>query len=194
MKKKKPLSHEAYLKKVNAQIRKHPHYQEGMQVNKIGGGLYDMTMPGVDATNPDDFNTLKEDVDLQRVLWDSLAVVDRTYSYTEERVREKRLPESRWYRMSKEGRCSVMLESMLHSLYQDIMTYKQGHAAWPVEVTSLIEKLRMRDPWDKSTFPNVHYTAPRDDADPEQVLAEYTREGKRKFVLYVNGHQETWEI
>ena len=194
MKRKKSLSLEAYLKKVNAQMRKHPHNQEGMQVNKIGGGLYDMRIPGVDMTNPNDFNKFKDDVDLQRVLWDSLAVVDQTYSTTEERVREKRLPESRWYRMSKEGRCSVMLESMLHRLYQDIIAYKQEHAAWPVEVKSIIEKTRMRDPWDKSKFPNVYYTAPADDADHEQVLAEYIREGKRKFVLYVGGHQETWAL
>ncbi len=194
MKKKKSLSQEAYLKKVNAQMRKHPNNQEGMQVNKIGGGLYEIRISGVDMTNPDDFNKFKDDVDLQRVLWDSLAVVDKTYSYTDERLREKRLPESRWYRMSKEGRCSVMLESMLHSLYQDIMEYKQEHAAWPVEVISLIEKLRMKDPWDKSKFLEVHYTAPADDADDQQVLAEYVREGKRKFALYVNGHQETWEI
>ena len=96
--------------------------------------------------------------------------------------------------MSKEGRCSVMLESMLHRLYQDIIEYKQEHAAWPVEVKSLIEKIRMKDPWDKSKFPKVQYTAPAEDADHQQVLAEYIREGKRKFVLYVNGHQETWKI
>ena len=61
-------------------------------------------------------------------------------------------------------------------------------------MTPLIAKHRIKDPWDTKELLKVQYTASADSADHQQVLAEYIREGKRKFSLYIDGHQETWKI
>jgi hypothetical protein len=192
--KRKPLSHDAYLKKLNNEMQKHPNYKQGMHVLNINANLYDMHIPGLDLSNPDDFEKFKNDIDLQMVLWDSVAVIDKTYSYTDERILEKRLPESILYRNSKEGRGSVQLQSRLKSLYQAIMDYKGEFDSWPTDVAPLIKKFKIKDPWSNTEFLEVQYTVPAIDEDHQQVLAEYTREGKRKFVLYTDGHQETWNI
>ena len=175
-------------------MQKHPNFKEGMRVEKIDSNLYEMTIPGVDAKNPDDINKLKGDIAVQMVLWDSIAVIDKTYSYTDERISEKMLPNSKLFRSGKEGRCSTLLQSMLKNLYDCIIAYKHECGSWPADVTPLIEKHRIKDPWDTKEFLKVQYTAPADSADHLQVLAEYIREGKRKFTLYIDGHQETWRM
>ena len=191
---RKPLSHDGYLKKLNREMQKHPNFIEGMRVEKIDSNLYEMTIPGVDAKNPDDIKKLKGDVALQMVLWDSIAIIDKTYSYTDARISEKMLPNSMLFRSRKEGRCSVLLQSMFKNLYDCIIAYKHECGSWPADVTPLIEKHRIKDPWDTKEFLKVKYTAPADTADHQQVLAEYIKEGKRKFTLYIDGHQETWKI
>ena len=192
--KKKPIPHDEYVKLINLEMQKHPNNREGMQVHKINANLFEMTIPGVDATNPDDFNRIKADVDLQMVFWDSKAIVDKTYSYTGPRISEKMLPCDSQYRNSEEGRGSVLLQSMLKCLYECIMAYKRDCGSWPTDVVPLIEKLKIRDPWNKTEYLKVHYTAPTINVDHQHVLAEYTREGIRKFVLYTDGHQETWKV
>jgi hypothetical protein len=195
MKKRKPLSHNAYLKKLNQEMQEHPNYQKGMRVDKIEANLYYMTPPeDLNADNAEDINKFSKDRDLQMVLWDSIAVIDKTYSYTDKRVSEKRLLNSTLYRNSKEGRGSVQIQSRLKSIYDCIIAYKQECGSWPADVAPLIEKLKIRDPWDKKENLRVQYIAPANDSDHQQVLAEYTREGKRKFALYVDGHQETWKV
>ena len=192
--KRKPLSHDAYLKKLNNEMQKHPNYRQGMHVININANLFDMHIPGFDLSNLDDFAKFKKDIDLQMVLWDSVAVIDQTYSYTDKRVSEKRLPKGTLYRNSKEGRGSVQLQSKFKMLYDSIMDYRQECKSWPIDITPLIKKLKIKDPWSKTEFLKVQYTVPAIDVGPQQVLVEYTRDGIRKFVLYTDGHQETWKI
>ncbi len=172
----------------------HPNYREGMRVDKINANLLEIYIPGIDPKNPGDMEKLKGDIDLQMVVWDSKAILDKTYSYTDQRVSEKMLPKGTLYRNSKEGRGSVQLQSRFKMLYDGVRDYRREYNAWPTDVAQMIKKLKIKDPWNKTEFLEVQYTPPATDEDRQQVLVEYTRDGIRKFVLYTDGHQETWKI
>lgn len=193
--KKKPLSYDAYLRRLNNEMGNHPNYQKGMRVDKIDANLYYMTPPEyLNADDPEDMAKFNKNRDLQMVLWDSIAVVDKVYSYTDERVSEKMLPNGTLYRNSREGRGSVQLQSRFKMLYDGIMDSRREHNSWPTDVAPLIKKLKIKDPWNKTEFLEVQYTVPATGEAHQQVLAEFTRKGTRKFVLYTDGHQETWKI
>jgi len=192
--KRESLSYDAYLRKLNREIQRHPNYREGMRVDKINANLLEICIPGIDPKNLGDMEKLKGDVDLQKVIWDSKAVLDKTYSYSDKRVSEKMLPKGTLYRNSKEGRGSVQLQSRFKMLYDGIMDYRQEYNSWPTDIAPLIKKLKIKDPWNKTEFLDVQYTVPAIDEGHQQVLAEYTRDAKRKFVLYTDGHQETWNV
>jgi hypothetical protein len=193
---RKALSHDAYVRKLNRQMRKHPNYRKGLQVTRVNGSLYEMAFgEPLDPQNPADLQKLREDLDLQRVLWDSVAIVRRKYYYLSDQMRSRMLPRNLLFRLSREGCRSVLLQSRLKSLYDAIFEYKQSEDSWPADAARLIESHRLMDPWSPGRVLQVKYIVPKEGpsgANQQDVLAEYTTPQGRKFVLYADGHQETW--
>jgi hypothetical protein len=195
---RKPLSHSAYVRKLNRQMRRHPHYQSGMRVIRIHGGLYEIAPPEhLDAKDPRAMQEFRADPGLQRVLWDSVSVLQKRYYYISEYMRSKMLPRNLFFRMSREGCRSVLLQNRLRSLHRALVTYKRDEGSWPPDAAPLIRAHHLMDPWRAGQFLQVAYRVPgvtEGGSGAAEVLAEYVREGRRKFVLYADGHQETWRL
>jgi len=195
---RRSLSHNAYVRKLNRQMRRHPNYRKGMRVTKVGGGLYEWQPPEeVDAKNPQDIEKVRTDPDLQKVLWDSVSVVGKKYYYTSAVTRNRMLPTNLLFRLSREGWRSLLLQRRLRALHRAIVEWRLHYGSWPTDVAVLIQSHHLMDPWKSDELLQVTYTVPTDapgDLSREHVLAEYVREGKRKFALYADGHQETWRL
>jgi hypothetical protein len=191
---KKPLAHDAFVKKLNAQMRKHPDYQEGLQATKIDGSLIHLAPPdSVDPDDPQDMAEFRQDATLLRIVGVSLSIVKQRYYIVDEYVRTKMLPRTLLFRLSREGRRSRLLQSRLHTLHQALLAHRESHGSWPVDIADLIRDHHLTDPWDLREPLQVQYTPP-EGADPQGVVAEYIRQNKRKFVLYADGRQETWTL
>jgi hypothetical protein len=192
---RRALTYEAYVKELNRQIRKHPNYRKGMRVTKIHGSLYEMTPPNsVGPNDPDAMRRFREDPSLMKVFGDSLSAVQRKYYCVEQYARGTRLPGNLLFRLSREGRRSRRLQTLLHTLHGILTEYKRSHGFWPADVAPLIESYRLLDPWKAGRPLHVKYTVPSDSAGNQNVLVEYIREGTRAFALYVDGCQDTWEL
>ncbi len=101
------------------------------------------------------------------------------------------------FRLSREARRNRLLQSRLQLLYRAILESRLRCDSWPADVAPLIGNRCLTDPWKPGELLQVRYTAPSNgtgDLSREHVLAEYVREGRRKFALYADGHQETWRL
>jgi len=195
---RKSLSHNAYVRKLNRQMRRHPNYRKGMRVTKVDGSLYHLASPEpLVPKSPPDMERFRADPGLQRVLWDSVSAVGKKYYCANTAALDKMLPRNLLFRISREGRRSMLLQSRLKSLHHAVAAHRRVHGTWPADLAPLIQSLHLMDPWQPGELLQVRYTVPTDapgDLSREHVLAEYVREGQRKFVLYADGHQETWRL
>jgi hypothetical protein len=99
--------------------------------------------------------------------------------------------------VTRGGRRSRLLQRRLRLLHYDIIECKLHYGLWPGDVASLIEGHHWKDPWTPNKLLQVTYTVPThelSDLKGEHMLVEYVRAGKQKFVLYADGHQETWRL
>ena len=79
-------------------------------------------------------------------------------------------------------------------MHHAILESKLHFNSWPADVAPLIRRHHLMDPWKPAELLQVKYTAPAAGAgglSRAHLLAEYVREGRRKFLLYADGHQET---
>jgi hypothetical protein len=91
----------------------------------------------------------------------------------------------------------VLLQNRLRSLHRALVTYKRDQGSWPADAAPLIRAHQLMDPWRVGQFLQVTYRVPgiaEGGASATEVLAEYVREGRRKFVLYADGRQKTWRL
>jgi hypothetical protein len=195
---RKQLSHNAYVRKLNRQMRRHPNYRQGMRVTRINGTLYEMVFgEPLDPQDPAGLQKLREDVDLQRVLWDSVSVIQRKYYLLSDQMRSRMLPRNLLFRMSKEGRRCFLLQGAFNSLACVLIAHRQAHGSWPADAAPLIQGRRLMDPWAPGQFLQIRYAPPkeaRDGGNPRDEVVEYVTPHGRKFVIYADGHQETWRL
>ncbi len=179
-------------------MQTHPKHREGRRVTEVGDGLHELRPPkDLKPENPGDGEEFRADVDAQRVWEDPVSVVDQKDYHPSALPRSRRLLTSLLFCLSWEGWRSLRLQRHLRLLYRAIVESRLHCGSWPASVAPLIQNHRLRDPWRPKEPLQVIYTPPTEGMDAlsrQHMLAEYVREGKRKFALCADGHQETWRL